>query len=399
MKYKNFCHITLTLLLGVALVFAITSCGDGAGGHGDPYVDGSGSGTAGNPFIVGSVASLQKVGSGIGGWTLSACYRQTKDIDLSSVPNWKPIGTLKITEGLPDYSEAFTGKYYTSDFSISNLTINRPADDLQGLFGVIYGPDAAVEYIKLINVNISGKGGVGGVAGNNGGQVRFCSVSGSVRGAGGVGGIVGNSGGLVEYCTSSANVIGADINVGGIAGSNYDGDVRDCYFTGNVQGHAIVGGVVGRNDSGKVMNCYATGTVASDTYNSSTANGVGGIVGFNEDYDSVCGRVQFCVALNTEIIAGAGTPVTFIGRVVGAYTAVTEPYLNGNYARNSGMTIKYGGTTYIPVETVNPSGNKDGADASPAQYQDQTWWENLYFNITGGFYWHWDPDKKLPVFM
>ena len=53
-------------------------------------------------------------------------YALGNDIDLSTIANWEPIGTL---------ANPFTGALDGNGHTISNLTINRPTEDNVGLFG------------------------------------------------------------------------------------------------------------------------------------------------------------------------------------------------------------------------------------------------------------------------
>ena len=82
---------------------------------------------------------------------LAGDYVLGADIDLSSVPNWVPIG---------DSTTPFTGTLDFSGYSISGLTISRDTTDYVGLFGYCRFNDA----LKIPNI----KGGTvnGTVAGS-----------------------------------------------------------------------------------------------------------------------------------------------------------------------------------------------------------------------------------------
>ena len=128
---------------------------------------------------------------------------------------------------------------------------------------------------------------VGGVAGKNSTKdatVRGCAVKGGIiegnAGYGNVGGLVGQNSGEVmsSYSTSTVKSADQSTNVGGLVGTNATGDslVRGCYFAGTVTAAANsnAGGVVGQNGadntsstmdpwvpgfgkiSGGVFNCY-----------------------------------------------------------------------------------------------------------------------------------------------
>jgi hypothetical protein len=91
--------------------------------------------------------------------------------------------------------------------------------------------------------------------------------------------------------------------VGGIAGYFQDGNITDCYFTGNVTATLnYAGGITGWGWSCCIINCYSTGSVKG-------YDKVGGIAGQVND-----GCIKNCAALNSEVIADDETT---LGRVVG----------------------------------------------------------------------------------
>ncbi|MFU8796215.1 MAG: GLUG motif-containing protein [Dehalococcoidia bacterium] len=74
-------------------------------------------------------------------------------------------------------------------------------------------------------------------------------------------------------CRSGGGVSGDDY-VGGLVGDN-QGDVTNAYATGSVTGEWHVGGLVGFNE-GSISNTYSTGDVTGSIW-------VGGLVGNNRD--------------------------------------------------------------------------------------------------------------------
>jgi hypothetical protein len=350
----------------------------------------NGKGTVDDPFLVYDVASLEKVGSETDGWTLDVHYRQTTVIDLASVPNWIPIGS--------QHTGSFTGIYDGSAKTISNLTINAPTEDEQGLFGFIEG-SAVVKNVGLVNCTIVGNDRVGGVVGFNHGMVQNCYATGNVSGNSMVGGVVGWVGGngltdcyatasvsgiddvggvvgannaTVQYCYSTGNVSGSYM-VGGVIGYGYK--VQYCYSTGSVSGETYVGGVVG-NANNTVQNCYSTGSVSGEFYVGGVAaysdglqycyatgnvSGdddfeVGGVVGTNS-------KVQNCVALNSDISdTGGGTKVGRVGWFIASFAA-------NNYGRDD-MKKNGGATTWVNVGL----NDRDGESITSADWGSQSWW-------------------------
>ena len=226
----------------------------------------------------------------------------------NDLDQWTPIGTSN-----NPYSGTFDGNNYT----ISGLYIDSSAND-QGLFGYV-GTGGTVKDLTVsgsVSGPDSGSGNfVGGVVGDNRGNVEncynTCSVSGPDSGTSNyVGGVVGYNGGSVTNCYNTGSVSGPGNRVGGVAGDN-GGNVENCYNTGtvNVSGNSsVVGGVVGKNQGGSVQNCYNTGGVNV----TGTGNRVGGVVGWN----IISGNVKNCY--NTGSVSGPNSGTSnYVGGVVG----------------------------------------------------------------------------------
>lgn len=254
----------------------------GAGAYyaeGDPYTFGSTSQTLYAqwtimPLItISSAAELAEMQS-----ILSGNFILTGDIDLSSVPNWAPVGSL---------SNPFTGTLNGNGYTIANLSLTTPSSDA-GLFGYMVAP-ALISNVHLKNVNIQGGtsgDGVGGLVGEKGGgTVSRCSVSGTVTGPERVGGLVGNNrSGDISECYSTATVTATSQIAGGLVSSNW-GIISDCYAKCTVNSPNFVGGLLGKSESGNIVaNCYSSGTVTSTTVNKGglVGNGASG----NSYYDS-----------------------------------------------------------------------------------------------------------------
>jgi len=360
---------------------------------------GPGTGTVTDPFLVSNVTSLQKVGSGTDGWSLSVHYKQTADIDLSSVQNWTPIGTD---------TTPFTGSYDGNGKIISHLVIKSTSNgSYQGFFGQISG-SAVVENVGLMNCGIIGNTFIGGVVGYNEGTIQNCYATGNVSCSGStVGGVAGANTGTIRNCYASASVSGT--NVGGLVGANL-GTVQNCYATGNVtidhvntntgggvyqDDFGFAGGVVGMN-IGTVENCYATGSVynSSVSHSGSALGGVvGGLVaGYIIDNTTLSeGTVQNCVALNHDLSA---TNSSLIGRIAGEATnGSVAPILKNNYGRGDMMT-NIGSPAW-----KNDKNDQDGANVTSANWGSHSWWTTAGNWDTAGWdftsVWQWG--GSLPV--
>ncbi len=167
-----------------------------------PYIL-TGEGSAANPYEIPDLETLcvfrDLVNRGYG--FTGEWVRQTADIDLVTVENWKPIGVF-------DSYRYFDGVYDGAGHVIRNLTIT--GTDNAGFFGVLSG--------TVMNLGIE---------------------SGSITG-GCVGAIASHSDG------------GADVRI------------LNCYNGADVYGAVRAGGIVDNLVNGKVINCANYGTITSD---------------------------------------------------------------------------------------------------------------------------------------
>ncbi len=223
---------------------------------------------------------------------------------------WDPIGTD---------SAPFMATFEGNKRTIDNLFINRPTVTYLGLFAQTYTP-AEIRYLRLTNVNVTGKHDVGALVGHmSAGKVSYSSSGGSVTAAGhngalsigdskvgglvgstvggssvvshsystagvsGVGnyagGLVGSNGGAIIASYATGAVTGGQHQAGGLAGNN-SGSITASYATGAVEGENEVGGLAG-NNGGTITASYATGAVSSDAI--PAGSDLGGLVGRDDD--------------------------------------------------------------------------------------------------------------------
>jgi len=213
---------------------------------------------------------------------------------------WKPIGwgAWEATPiGIRERGEVFKGSFDGQGYEIRDLHINSQGQ--VGLFGFvskggIITEGGIIKNITLINatvttgedsggqlglsedtvrcLDVASAGGVGALAGYNGGTVSNCYAMGNITGDSGVGGLVGHNDGTVSKCYATGTVTGSS-SVGGLVGGS-TGTVSESYSSTNVTGTGEVGGLVG-GSGGTVSNCYATGSVSGNSH-------VGGLVGYSE---------------------------------------------------------------------------------------------------------------------
>jgi len=316
-----------SLVLGLSLIIAGAICTPlSAQTH--PAL-GGGTGTSADPYRIETPAHLKSladfVNAGNGDATADVYYIVINDLDLTAYAageGWDPIGNYS-TEYTTEFHGTFNGNYK----KVTNLKINRPTTDFQGLFGVIYG-SGSVKNLVVQNCDITGQKYVGGLMGVNSSaySISNCSATGKVSGTGKyVGGLVGyNTYSIIFNCYAAVNVIGTNY-VGGLVGENYSySNIYDCYATGNVSGTAnYIGGLVGENvDNSTISYCYATGKVSG-------TNTVGGLAG----YTSGTSHITNCVAANDSVVAT--TNATTVNRICGN----TYGYSQNNYALST-MVVK-----------------------------------------------------------
>ena len=179
-------------------------------------------------------------------------YVLKADIDLAGYPSFVPIG--------PDSNNPYIGRFNGDGHVVRNLTMNRPADKRQGLFG--YTRNAVIENVGLENVNVVGEGDVGGVVGKGvGTTIQNVYVTGYVEGIDHVGGIIGGTDGgnitTIQNCYVNAIIKTRSSQVGGIMGVASSAVVDKVYFTGEViaptdQPRYNAGGIIALIEDGNV---------------------------------------------------------------------------------------------------------------------------------------------------
>ena len=240
-------------------------------------VDLFGAGTQLDPFQIATLQDLQVLSENSSFW--DRYLVQTADIDASATSTWNSSAGYSPI-GVPG-TGYFQGTYDGGHHTIDGLVVNRSGSDYQGLFGVVSG--GSIMNLSLTNVNITGKGFVGGLVGQTGynnvvSAIENCSSSGSVTGNyESVGGLVGrNNNSSITKSFSNCSVVlnGNYYSVGGLVGHNPNSSVTNCYASASVNGWRGVGGLIGNNDSGTVNDCYSTGTViGTGSYD------IGGLIG------------------------------------------------------------------------------------------------------------------------
>ncbi len=278
----------------------------------------TGSGTGNDPYLIYDVYGLQ----GMGGF-LSSTFGLANGIDATVTSNWNsgagftPIGNS---------STPFTGTFNGNNYTISNLFIDLPTTNGVGLFGETSG--ATIENVGLVNDNITGQNGVGGLVGynNNSSKIDNSYATGNISGSSYVGGLVGLNTNLSSIDNSyvTGSVSGSGLEVGGFVGGNfYSSSITNSYATGSVSGFGNVGGLVGSNFLSSIDNSNTTGNVSG-------VISIGGLVGYNRRYGSIDNSYA------TGSVSGSDNQV---GGLVGTTSSAS---INNSYATGS-----VSGTTWV----------------------------------------------------
>jgi hypothetical protein len=274
-------------------------------------------------------------------------YQLVRDLDASAIDNFQPIGdcgpTGNCMRALGQFG--FAGTFDGQGHAIRNLRMNHPDSGGVSLFGVL-AENGIVMNLRLIDVDIVGRAGAGGLVGSNFGTVLNCSVTGSVSGGMAIGGLVGGSGGLVinsqsagtvsgqqaigglvgdmtgaVYHSSSDTAVTGKRGIGGLVGLNTFGSVLGSSASGEVEGSNDIGGLVGMNTDARVRNSFATGDVMADS------NNVGGLVGYN----------SLSTVRNT-YAHGRVTGLDAVGGLVGRNNGVVSNSYSSGVVRGEGAT-------------------------------------------------------------
>ena len=177
---------------------------------------GGGSGTAEDPYLIYTAEQMNTIGTESNDWDKH--FKLMADIDLSSYTetNFNIIGN-----GL---FPAFTGVFDGNGHTISNFTYSSTGEHCIGIFGYIYGPNARISNLGLIDPNVDGgtSVGVGSLAGwIDMGTITNCYVAGgSVIGKQQVGGFIGTCAGVITDCYAVGDRVEAEGYAGGLVGSN-----------------------------------------------------------------------------------------------------------------------------------------------------------------------------------
>ena len=277
---KRMTSLLLVLAMCVAMLPTAAFAADDEGSKMPTYSGGSG--TQGNPWLISSVEDLQTLastinngqaaefdadctdtGDGIPGNYHGYYFKQTKDLDLSSIASWDPIGYSG------DYGFYFAGNYDGGGYTISNAKSTGKNDvgryATAGIFGWVRKGSVSnltvknADFLATGDNNMSYVGGVLAVADNC--TVENCSVYNSK---------------IESRRDPNENSNFA----GGITGISLTSSFEKCASVGNTIRHGSFGGgfigALNRGGNSNFTNCYVANCIVTgciDTAANATRSG------------------------------------------------------------------------------------------------------------------------------
>ena len=281
----------------------------------------------------------------------SASAMLTADIDLKNychaaeggkeLLSWIPIGSEK---------NRWKGNMDGQGHTISHFYI-KTAQDYVGLFGYTDGAtiqDLIFDYAKVENVNTTGTktnytGILAGKAyGDSPSHIKGIKTTNNctVIGQKDTGGIVGCAKINLENCENRSSVKGTG-NVGGIAGSSFERNIKRCTNYGTVENgrNRYIGGIIGYAYGISIEDCANYGNITS------AGPGAGGIAGSTMDNNSIQNVFSYGDVTYTN------TSGIIIGHVGGTLTAKgIVAYNKEALLNNSSENIKIVGTGSLTFE-------------------------------------------------
>lgn len=369
----------------------------------------TGSGAQGDPYVISSPQGLDLLAqyvNGLNGNTPhdcnEVCFLLGKNITYTHTTAWNLASSTENNyTAIGTNDHPFQGTFDGQGYTVSGIRLywgsENDADRNQGLFGAI-GRGGTVRGVNLADARITGRYGVGGIAGNIfDATVEDCSVAAdvcihAVQGSSKYhGGIVGWSQGSVRYCLSRATLTVANVagceEYGAITGNNTASkhSVKDCIAVGatvpNVNNAgAITGNNNGNNSSYVQRNYYRACTVAGTA--NATGVGVGSDDGNSSPHDLTTNQgaqALYSLTLPEGVTLVRTASATLPGTDNRTYTTGADidgaPYAY----EGASLSFSYTGATadegYIPaifVNGVQATDNGNGTFSATMPAEDAT---------------------------
>ncbi len=309
------------------------------------------------------------------------------DLDLSSIPNWIPIGLHTNAMIYSEDNSSITGVFNGNNHTISNLRITQNSSRSAGLFG--YVRKATVQDLTLDHTcSITLVPGqfqsmsAGGICGTMlGGTLTGCHFQGTIQISG------------LSTSTATGGIVGemrADENLKAAV-------VTECSNGGTIQGLSPVGGIAGRSNGSSIVSCennddarvkgsLAVGGICGQSWTSAVINSShnrGSVEGTGEKTGGICGEL-YSLAVVSNSVNHSGAIVRGTSRIGGicGYSASSSQIDNCvNEVGLSAVSEAGGicGTQYLDC-SINGCSNSGSITASGSDENKNTG----FGGITGG---------------
>lgn len=310
----------------------------------------------------------------------SGSYIQMADIDLSEIGDWEPIGDA---DKYWEWEDPFTGTYNGNNFTISNLTVNRPTQARNGLFGLAH--EATFQNIKLFNIDIEGEYHSGAVCGSSWRTSYYRCFA---IGAAALPIWTKKSQAWKDISACLVKKAGSWLPVRAIwvrKGGVWHPVMGAMVSAGKIKDHGNgAGGLVGRSSTCTFNQCAVNVDVELTGLNASGIH-AGGMIGYCTEAKPAIGHIANCFAMGNVSAQGWGTG-GFIG-TTGATVSrpeITNCYSIGQVASPSANSGGFIGTVmnevivnncYYDMQTSGYS--DDDGRGEPRTTADMTYPENF----------------------
>jgi hypothetical protein len=256
------------------LLCAATSTARYSGGTGEPN----------DPYRIATPNDLNDIGNHVEDY--NKCFIMIEDINLADYSYARAV--IAADSCASDWrfdGNAFSGTFDGDNHTIRNLTCSCDGGSYMGLFGYT-APGSEIKNLSLVNIRLEGHSYLGGVGGENAGNITNCYSEVYVQSYYGyAGGLTGENDGNISLSSSCSTVNGC-IDLGGVAGWN-NGTIERCNSQGvvriNIESGGSIGGLVGYN-GGNVLDSFSN----SGVYGSNANDSAGGLVGANAGIIEKC---------------------------------------------------------------------------------------------------------------
>ncbi len=217
--------------------------------------------------------------------------------ELTTKAGFLPIGHQSEYNG--NSNTEYSGNFDGGNYYISNLYINRPAENSVGLFGYTYSNNNTQKFknINIVNSVVTGAYQTSLLVGNVTGSDKVVTfdniyVAGDVKGIGSTSLFIGNMSGVGTEANSISNIttVGNVTNInesygsytaGVIAYATTGGTYKNIKNYANVLGLYATGGIFGKVEYASMSDVYNYGAVTDEESN----NSIGGIIGYTNGYE------------------------------------------------------------------------------------------------------------------